>query len=129
MEERNAAESNEDRRRYRGLAAGLHKRIRLVAPIRRCVIDCLRLQPGEQVLDMGCGTAHRLGSACGGNMVRMGVLAGIGGPDCRDVSVWMSLGVYRAGAHEPSMDRHGRSPLRDCCDCLCHGPQVRAMRE
>ena len=46
---------------------------------------------------MGCGTAHRLGSECGGDMVRMGVLAGIGGPDCRDVSVWMSLGVYRAG--------------------------------
>ena len=61
------------------------------------LIDCLRLQPGEQVLDMGCGTAHRLGSECGGDMVRMGVLAGIGGPDCRDVSVWMSLGVYRAG--------------------------------
>jgi SAM-dependent methyltransferase len=56
MEERNAPDSNEARRKYRGLAAAYDRRIRLVAPIRRRVIHRLRLQPGDRVLDMGCGT-------------------------------------------------------------------------
>jgi SAM-dependent methyltransferase len=56
MEERNAPDSNEARRKYRRLAAGYDRRIRLVAPIRRRVIHRLRLQTGDHVLDMGCGT-------------------------------------------------------------------------
>src|SRR5829696_1078256 len=56
MEQRDAPDSNEARRKYRGLAAGYDRRIRLVAPIRRRVIDRLRLQRGDHVLDMGCGT-------------------------------------------------------------------------
>src|SRR5215217_5933524 len=56
MEERDAPDSDEARRKYRGLAAVYDQRIRLVAPIRRRVIDRLGLQPGDHVLDMGCGT-------------------------------------------------------------------------
>lgn len=56
MEERKAPDSDEARRRYRALAAGYDKRIRLVAPIRRRVIRRLSLRPGDHVLDMGCGT-------------------------------------------------------------------------
>jgi SAM-dependent methyltransferase len=56
MEERNAPDSDEARRKYRSLAAVYDRRIRFVAPIRRRVIDLLCLQPGEHVLDMGCGT-------------------------------------------------------------------------
>jgi SAM-dependent methyltransferase len=56
MEERNAPDSDEARRKYRRLAAVYDRRIRFVAPMRRRVIDLLCLQPGEHVLDMGCGT-------------------------------------------------------------------------
>jgi precorrin-6B methylase 2 len=56
MEHRDAPDSGEARRKYRGLAAGYDSRIRLVAPIRRRVINRLRLRPGDHVLDMGCGT-------------------------------------------------------------------------
>ncbi|HVQ48465.1 MAG TPA: methyltransferase domain-containing protein [Mycobacterium sp.] len=54
--ERNAPDSDEATRKYRRLAAVYDRRIRFVAPIRRRVIDLLRLQPGEHELDMGCGT-------------------------------------------------------------------------
>jgi protein-L-isoaspartate O-methyltransferase len=56
VEECNAPDSDEARRKYRRLAAVYDRRIRFVAPIRRRVIDLLCLQPGEHVLDMGCGT-------------------------------------------------------------------------
>lgn len=56
MAERNVPDSNEARRRYRGLAAVYDRRIRFIAPIRRRIIQQLCLQPGEHVLDMGCGT-------------------------------------------------------------------------
>jgi precorrin-6B methylase 2 len=56
MEHRDAPDSDEARRKYRGLAAGYDRRIRLVARIRRRVIDRLRLRQGDHVLDMGCGT-------------------------------------------------------------------------
>lgn len=56
MEERSDPDSDEARRRYRRLAAGYDRRIRLLAPIRRRVIERLGLQPGDSVLDMGCGT-------------------------------------------------------------------------
>jgi len=56
MAERNVPDRDEARRRYRGLAAVYDRRIRFIAPIRRRVIDLLYLQPGNHVLDMGCGT-------------------------------------------------------------------------
>lgn len=56
MAERNVPDSDEARRKYRGLAAVYDRRIRFMAPIRRRVIGRLRLQPAEHVLDMGCGT-------------------------------------------------------------------------
>jgi tRNA A58 N-methylase Trm61 len=56
MEKPNAPDPDEAKRKYRRLAAGYDKRIRLIAPIRRRVIDSLRLQAGDHVLDMGCGT-------------------------------------------------------------------------
>jgi len=30
------------------------------APVRRCAVDCLQLQPGATVLDVGCGTGLSL---------------------------------------------------------------------
>ncbi|MEN4473864.1 class I SAM-dependent methyltransferase [Mycolicibacterium cosmeticum] len=56
MAERNVPDTDEARRRYRGLAGVYDRRIRFIAPIRRRVIERLCLQPGNHVLDMGCGT-------------------------------------------------------------------------
>jgi len=56
MAERNVPDSDEARRKYRGLAAVYDRRIRFMAPIRRRGIGRRCLQPGEHVLDMGCGT-------------------------------------------------------------------------
>jgi SAM-dependent methyltransferase len=46
----------EARRRYARLARRYDRRIRLMAPIRRRVIQRMGLRPGDHVLDMGCGT-------------------------------------------------------------------------
>ncbi len=43
-------------RRYRELATGYDRRIRFIDPLRRRVIERMRLQEGDHVLDMGCGT-------------------------------------------------------------------------
>lgn len=56
MAERKVPDSGEARRKYRRLAAVYDRRIRFIAPMRRRVIQLLRLRPGDQVLDMGCGT-------------------------------------------------------------------------
>ncbi|MGH3676825.1 MAG: class I SAM-dependent methyltransferase [Mycobacterium sp.] len=56
MEHHEDPDSDEARRKYRGLARGYDRLIRVVAPIRRRVINRLQLRPGDHVLDMGCGT-------------------------------------------------------------------------
>jgi len=49
------------RRRYGRLAARYDRHIRFVAPLRRRAVERLKLQPGDHVLDMGCGTGASFG--------------------------------------------------------------------
>ena len=55
-----APDPDEARRRYRELAARYDRRIRFVAPIRQRIVDRLALRPGDEVVDMGCGTGASL---------------------------------------------------------------------
>lgn len=56
VEEQARPDTAEARRRYAELARGYDRRIGLMAPIRRRVIQRIGLRPGDHVLDMGCGT-------------------------------------------------------------------------
>jgi tRNA A58 N-methylase Trm61 len=56
-----APDSDEARRRYGQLAGRYDRRIRLMAPVRRRVVQRLRLQRGDHALDMGCGTGASFG--------------------------------------------------------------------
>ena len=51
----------EARRRYGQLASRYDRHIRFVAPLRRRAVQCLKLQRGGHVLDMGCGTGASFG--------------------------------------------------------------------
>ncbi len=49
-------DADEARRRYRSIASRYDQSIRVIAPLRRRVIERLELSEGDQVLDMGSGT-------------------------------------------------------------------------
>jgi len=49
-------DTSEARRRYRELATGYDRGIRFIDPLRRRVIERMKLQGGDHVLDVGCGT-------------------------------------------------------------------------
>lgn len=49
-------DTSEAHHRYRELAAGYDRWIRFMEPLRRRVIERMKLQEGDHVLDLGCGT-------------------------------------------------------------------------